>query len=238
MVEELLGSGVGVRQVLYAPAAREDPASSALVERCREEGVPTEEVGGDELAEFADTVTPRGVLAVGQIPGRGWSDLGEGDLMVFDAVQDPGNLGTLLRTAEALGVVGALSLPGTVDTWNPKVVRASAGSVFRVPVLSVDWPEARSRLGEREVPVWAADPEGEPVGRELAVPPRVALVLGNEGSGVSQAVLADASRRVAVSVRGRVESLNVAVAGALLMDRIFSARRHDPAPEAGEGGRR
>lgn len=230
LLEELLSSPVEVRHVLHTPEAAEEPEVAGLLDRCARAGVPREAVPEEELAEFADTVTPRGILAVAEIPGRpeglpGVLGPEAGDLVVLDAVQDPGNAGTILRTAEALGVAGVASLEGTVDVWNPKVVRASAGSLFRLPVLDATWPEVEGWARETETPVWAADVEGEPVGRGDEVPGRVALVLGNEGSGVRDEVLAGADRRVAVRLRGRVESLNVAVAAAILMDRIFSARR-------------
>jgi len=224
LLGELLASPVRIRHVLWTREAAHDPDAALLLERCRAAGVPCEEVSGTELAELADTVTPQGLLAIVEVPDRGWDDLPEGDLLVFDGVQDPGNLGTLLRTAEAMGVRGAVTLEGTVDPWNPKAVRASAGSIFRVPVVAARRDEVAARLGAGGWSVWAADVEGTPFRRGEALPDRVALVLGNEGAGVSAALLEAAGRRVAVELAGDVESLNVAVAAAVLMDRIFSSR--------------
>lgn len=225
LVEELLGGRLDVRHVLYTDRGADDREVARQLRACRERGIPVEEVGERELAEFADTVTPQGILAVAALPEGGWSRIPDGDVLVCDRVQDPGNLGTLLRTAEALGVVGAVSLKGTVDAWNPKTVRASAGSVFRIPVVDAEWGQASRRLRSRGLPIWAADADGEPLDRDDRVPERVALVLGNEGAGVRPEILKAADRRVAVRLRGPVESLNVAIAAALLMDRIFSARR-------------
>lgn len=224
LLEELLGAPPSPRHVLYTPEAANEPSTGALLSRCREEGVPCEEVAPSELEEFADTVTPQGVLAVAEIPAWSWDDLPVGDLLVLDAVQDPGNAGTVLRTAEALGVGAAVSLAGTVDVWNPKVVRASAGSVFRLPVVDGEWPAVEPRLRQRATRLWVADPAGAPVVRGDEVPDRVALVLGNEGAGVRSEILEASDRRVAVPIPGPVDSLNVSVAAALLMDRIFSAR--------------
>lgn len=224
LLEELLASPVRVRHVLWtrdpAPAA----GTVALLDRCREAGVPCEEVDPGQLSELADTVTPQGILAIVEIPRRRWEDLPGGDLLVLDAVQDPGNLGTLLRTAEAMGVRGAVTLEGTVDPWNPKVVRASAGSVFRLPIVCETRPEVVGRLRRGGWSVWAADAEGEPLVRGGPLPARIALVLGNEGAGISPELVDAADRRVAVELVGGVESLNVAVAAAILMDRIFSSR--------------
>lgn len=225
LVSDLLASGLEVRHLLHTRGADREPDTAGLLERARDAGVPVEAVDGGELAEFADTVTPQDVLAVAAIPARDREELGEGDLVVLDAVQDPGNAGTILRTAEALGAAGAVSLKGTVDLWNPKTVRASAGALFRLPVLDDEWPSAGRWIGAEGRPLWAADAAGEDVARGDAVPARLALVLGNEGSGVREEILSAADRRVAVRLPGGAESLNVAVAAALLMDRIFSARR-------------
>lgn len=224
LLRELLDSPAEGSRVYYT----EDFAGDELLSRCRAAGMESELVGRGELEEFADTVTPQGILAVARVPRAGWEDLPADGLLVFDGVQDPGNLGTLVRTAEAMGMKGAVCLPGTVDPWSPKVTRAAAGSTFRVPVVQAEWEEAASRLAERETEVWAADVLGEPVWRGEGRPSRLAVVLGNEGRGVSEEVLGRSSRRVRVPIAGRVDSLNVAVAGALLIDRIFGA--------AGPGG--
>ena len=227
LLEELLASPARVRHVLWTREGAGDPRSAALLARCREVGIEDEEVEPAELAEVADTVSPQGLLAVVEIPRRGWEDLPAGDLLVLDGVQDPGNLGTLLRTAEAMGVAGAVTLEGTVDPWNPKVVRASAGSVFRLPVVAASREGVADRLRADGWRVWAADAGGEPLPRGQAPPAvagRLALVLGNEGAGVSPELLAAADRRVSVRLAGDVESLNVAVAAAILMDRIFTSR--------------
>ncbi len=228
LLRELLDSGLRLRQVLSTDEEAADPETAPLLDRARSAGVPIETVSEGLLVELADTVRPQGVLTVFEVPRYDWSDLPDGDLLVFDGVQDPGNLGTLLRTAEALGVGGAVALEGTVDPWNPKAVRASAGSVFRMPVVRAGRPEAVRELGSEDRPLWAADAGGEPLPRGGPLPERVALVLGNEGAGVSRELLEAAERRVAIPLADEVESLNVAVAAALLMDRIFSSRKPSP----------
>jgi TrmH family RNA methyltransferase len=177
-------------------------------------------VSDRELAELSDTVTPQGILVVAAIP-RGDRQLPGSRLLVVDGVQDPGNLGTLIRTAEALGVEGVIVLPGTVDPWSPKVVRAAAGASFRIPVSEMGRDEVIRRLAEREIPIWASAADGDPLPRVAAGPERVALVVGNEGAGVSSAVRGAAARIVAVEHSGDAESLNVAIAAAILLDRIF-----------------
>ena len=202
----------------------EDPSRQRLlelVERVRERGAKVEEVPARDLADLADTVTPQGVLSMARIPSADWTVASRGRILVLDAVQDPGNLGTLVRTAEALGLEAVVALRGTVDPWNPKAVRAAAGSAFRVPILAAEWEEANDRFRREDVVVWAADGAGAPFRRGDVAPRRLALVLGNEARGVSAPVLRAASRSVSVPMAGRVESLNVAVAGAILLDRLF-----------------
>lgn len=228
LLEDLVASEREVVHLLHTSEAAGSARARAVIDRCRERGVPTEEVPEGELRRYADTVTPQGLLAVARIPEPDWDELPAGDVVVLDAVQDPGNVGTVLRTAEALGAVGAVALPGTVDAWNPKVVRASAGSVFRLPVIEASGEEAVERLRARGGPIWASDAVGEPLSRGDPVPRGIALVLGNEGSGVGEELLAAADRRVAIPLPGGAESLNVAVASAILMDRIFATRRTGP----------
>jgi TrmH family RNA methyltransferase len=221
VVGELATSGLSVELVVWAPAVLEDDSIVRLVEGFERSGVEVRETPGRALAELADTVTPQGILAVARIPLRDWHDLDLARILLLDAVQDPGNLGTLVRTAEAMAMGGVVCLAGTVDPWSAKAIRAAAGSSLRLPILTTAWDEAHQHLEAADVSLWATDPRGTPFRRDDPVPPRTALCLGNEGSGVSEAVLKTAVRRVALPLAGRVESLNVSVAGAILMDRMF-----------------
>jgi len=221
VLAELLRSGRPVTMVLYTEAALEEPAGQALLAAAVEAGVPAELVSDAELRSHADTVTPQGWLATAPLPGWTWSDVDGARLMILDAIGDPGNVGTLIRAAEALGAGGVITLQGTADPWGPKVVRAAAGSSLRLPVLEARAPEVLDRLREWNTPLWAAEAHGEIVERTEPRLPRLALVLGNEGAGVSAPMREAADRIVAIPMRGEVESLNAAIAGAILMDRLF-----------------
>ncbi len=221
MVRELAVSDLSIELVAWSPAAVDDDSIVRLVEDFERSGVEVRETPGRVLAELSDTVTPQGVLAVARIPDRDWHDLDPARILLLDAVQDPGNLGTLVRTAEAMAMGGVVCMAGTVDPWSGKAVRAAAGSSFRLPILTASWSDTRRHLAAEDVSLWAADPRGTPFRRADPVQSRTALCLGNEGSGVSEPVLEAASHRVALPLAGRVESLNVSVAGAILMDRMF-----------------
>jgi TrmH family RNA methyltransferase len=218
-VEDLAASPLPVRLAVAASTLGDTPRGRALLDLLATQRVAVHETGERELAALADTETPQGILAVAPIPSAGLDDLDVARepavIVVLDAVQDPGNFGTLARTAEALGAAGVVALPGTVDPWNPKSVRAAMGSSFRLPIVPAAWDELAPWLGERGFATLAAAAGGEP----LPDPPpaRAALVLGNEGAGVSAETMARADRVVGIPLRGRAESLNVAAAGAVLM---------------------
>jgi RNA methyltransferase, TrmH family len=127
----------------------------------------------------------------------------------------------MIRTAHALGADATLALPGTVDVWNAKVVRSAMGSLFRHHVQHIDVEEFRAFAGAHDVECWAADAAGESF-RPLRTPARLALMVGNEGAGLSAEAGALASRRVALPMRGDAESLNVAVAAGILLYHVIT----------------
>lgn len=221
-VEELLASPIEVAGMLVGHAAMNEPRVDALRARAAERGVTVKEVTDAEFASAADTDAPQGVLAIGAIPTVVLPPVSTTTRwLVLDALQDPGNLGTIIRTAAALGVDATIVLPGTVDPWNAKVVRGAMGTLFRHPVVPMTWEACASACRRGDVALWAAAADGDTVGGgapdAFEVPSRVALVVGNEGAGVSEAILAAAARRVAIPMTPGVESLNAAVATGILL---------------------
>jgi TrmH family RNA methyltransferase len=132
-------------------------------------------------------------------------------------LQDPGNLGTILRSAEAFGAQAVLSLPGTVSAWNPKAVRASAGSLFRLPLLSVGAEECFTRLRHAGVKIWTTAVNGAKAANRIDLAGPVALIIGNEGNGVSKELATQADGAVTIPCPGPVESLNAAAAASVLL---------------------
>ena len=218
-VEELARSGMTIRGALVAPQLHDAPRGEALVAALRARDVPVEEVTALEFASAAETESPQGVIAVGEIPTHGFEaipDDWKGTILILDAVQDPGNVGTILRTAVALGVVATVALPGTVDLWNAKVVRSGMGAHFKHTLFSGTWSELDSFRKRTGLELLAADASGTDVASAKAGS-RVALVVGNEGSGLSGEARARASRIVSLPIQPNVESLNVAVATGILL---------------------
>lgn len=226
-VEEALSSTWPVELMAYCPGIAESRRGEVLLENAASRGISLLEVEEALFRELAGTDTPQGVLAVVGQCETTLEDLqpaAEPALLVLvDGVRDPGNLGTIVRSADAAGVGGVILLKGTADIYNPKALRATMGSIFHVPVVDgVDAGELMHYLSSRGIKTVAGDPHGEKViyGSDLAV--SCALVVGNEAGGAGEAVMEMVSERVRIPMPGRAESLNVAVAAAIL---IYEALR-------------
>jgi TrmH family RNA methyltransferase len=218
-VEELLRSSLSMRGALVDESFADTPRGAAIVERLHHAKIPSEVVSTHDFSSAAETESPQGVLAIAEVPSYRLDNLPSVDrmrLLVLDAVQDPGNVGTIVRTAAALGVTATFSLPGTVDLWNSKVVRSGMGAHFHHPCLSGTWDDLDSFRRDRGIELWAADVGGQSVA-ELEPPSRLAIVVGNEGAGLSSSARSRAARLIALPIATAVESLNVAVAAGILL---------------------
>lgn len=174
----------------------------------------------DIFASAVSTDQPQGIAALVHPPASSADALFAATpplLLVLAGLQDPGNVGTLIRSAEAFGASGVLLLPGTASPWNPKALRASAGSAFRVPLLAIGEADALALLRDRHVPALAAVAHSGVAIQDAHLAGPAALLIGNEGAGLSPALLAAAARRVTIPMPGPVESLNAAIAGSLLL---------------------
>ncbi len=229
LVEEALAGGISIRGAAVSPTLESTTRGKTLKATLAERSVHLEHFAEGELEALADTEHPQGVVAV--IEPRRWK-LGDirlhpgGTILVLDGVQDPGNVGTMLRTAMALGASGLVALKGTADLTNPKVIRAAMGASFRLPAVPVSPEEfvAWSRLQLAEI--WVAQASGQPLDqlpRRSSDRPPVALVVGNEGAGVSESLERVAGRRIAIPLAQGVESLNVAVAAGILLYEVTRA---------------
>jgi RNA methyltransferase, TrmH family len=218
VVEDLLTSGLRIDWVLAASSLEDSARGQRLLGDIRSRGLPLRLLADDAFQKVAATEHPQGVLAVAGTPAADWTAVTSADadavVLLLDAVQDPGNFGTIVRTAEALGAAAVIALTGSVDPWNPKSVRAAAGSLFRVPILSADWEAARERLRSAGYRLLASVVGSDPPRLRGE---RVGLVLGNEGAGVSPEIRSSVDGTVGVPLRGRAESLNVAAAAAILL---------------------
>jgi TrmH family RNA methyltransferase len=220
LVADAIGSGARLELALYDPEQLASTSAGAALLTVLRDRRGAQEATPAVIAAAADTVHPQGVVAV-----AGWPEQAPeraGVLLVLDALQDPGNVGTLLRSAEATGVAQVLCTHGTADLYSPKVVRAAMGAHFRLAMeQDLGWEQVAERLevvdhvyaadAAARMPYFAADWR-QPGG----------LIIGNETQGLSDAAQAVATKRISIPMLGRAESLNAAVAGSVI---LFEALR-------------
>jgi len=218
-VEELSRSALAIHGVLVAPQLADAPRGAALRASLRDRGVEILDVSAQEFASAAETESPQGVLAIAAVPPHSLDTLVLppcARIVVLDAVQDPGNVGTIIRTAAALGAAAVVAMPGTVDLWNAKVVRSAMGAGFFLPTVACTWNALDAFRHRESFALWGADAAGTPL-HELKPADRLALVVGNEGAGLSDDARGRVDRLAALPIASTVESLNVAVATGILL---------------------
>ncbi|GAB4271916.1 MAG: RNA methyltransferase [Candidatus Promineifilaceae bacterium] len=202
--------------VLYTHSWRETEGNNDILQQL---GAPSQAVSDEVMALMSDTVTPPGVLAVAQIVTRPFPPT-PSFLLILDQITNPGNLGTMLRTAAAAGVEGVLLSPGCVDAYNPKVVRGSMGALLRLPVQTADWPQIANVTTKMEV--WVATANGEKSYTAVNWQKPAALIIGNEANGPGPEAHHIATGTTAIPMHAATESLNAATAAAVI---LFEAAR-------------
>ena len=180
-----------------------------------------EAVSGEVFRKMSDTQTPQGILCVVKRPEYRLEQLlavPSPLFLVLEGLQDPGNLGTIVRTGEAAGVTGILMSTGTVDIYHPKTIRATMGSVYRVPFVCVEhMGEMMDMLWERNIHTYAAHLEGKQYYDSFSYREGTAFLIGNEGAGLGKELAEKADDYLKIPMEGQVDSLNAAVAASLLM---------------------
>lgn len=222
LLKEALDYGAVVGQILFDEEALfRSGELQQLEERAREAGCPAAISPPSLFAKAANTDTPQGVIAwVEKIRWTEEEFFGrEGEnLIVLDRLQDPGNLGTILRTADSAGFGGAVLLKGCGDIYGPKTVRAAAGTLFRLPVWICDGPEDMfALLRKHGKKVFATALEDSQVYFRCDLRRDAAIVIGNEGNGICTEILEGADQRITIPMEGRTESLNAGIAAGILM---------------------
>lgn len=192
-------------------------------------GYPYEVLSDSVFKHISDTMTPQGILCVLKMPEYTLRDLFGADtplLLVTENVQDPGNLGTMFRTAEGAGVTGILMSKNTVDVFNPKTIRSTMGSVYRMPFLyTEDLKEAVESLKNQGVSCYAAHLKGKDFYDKADYTKPTAFLIGNEGNGLSEELADTADTYIKIPMQGSLESLNAAMAAGILMYEASRQRR-------------
>jgi TrmH family RNA methyltransferase len=219
-VDEVVRAGIRPALVFYTESWAETSSGQRLLSSLCGAGEGVWLVSDEVLAACADTETPQGVLVVVSFVHL---EPRPGLLLLLDQIRDPGNLGTLLRSAEAAGVGQVLLAPNTVDHYNPKVVRGAMGAHFRLAVTSLGWPAIGAQVTGRAV--WLADAHGEVQYDAVDWTQPSALIVGGEATGASKQSADLATGRVAIPMAGGVESLNAAMAATVILFEAARQRR-------------
>jgi TrmH family RNA methyltransferase len=232
LVAAALDAGAAIEAVYHAPEARTVPGVAAVLDRALAAGVRVFGLAGGVIERVSDTTTPQPVLAVVATVDVGLEEvLAAPMLFVLVDVRDPGNLGAILRVAGGSGAGGVVCCEGTADVYNPKTVRASAGTLFTVPIVQAIPPEvALVRIGAAGYRRTGTAARGGVDYRHAHLGDKVALVLGNEARGLGDALAGLLDEVVTIPMAGSTESLNVATAAAVL---AFGLARQSQQPPGG-----
>lgn len=192
--------------------------------------VPYEIVADSVFRAVSDTQTPQGILAVVRMPKYTMDDMLRGDqthLLILESVQDPGNLGTMVRTGEGAGITGVVMNRTTVDLFNPKTIRSTMGSIYRVPfVVADDLEQTLQMLKKKGVRLYAAHLKGQKQYDAFDYTGATGFLIGNEGNGLSDEIANAADSYIRIPMEGQVESLNAAISASLLMYECNRQRRN------------
>jgi RNA methyltransferase, TrmH family len=221
LLEEALRSNLDVTTLFFTEGQEALLSSLPLSSTTELLAVPS-----DLLCSALATETPQPIAALIDAPHFRWDNLYQSTALIVVAVglQDPGNLGTLVRSAEAFGATGMITLEGTVNPWNPKALRASSGSTFRLPILASTEHECFSQLRKEGIRIAASTVLDGISLEEMDWSQPTALLIGNEGSGLTSQQVNAADLRVTIPCPGLVESLNAAVAASILLYTASSDR--------------
>lgn len=223
--------------LIYTASGFQSPEIKETVVKAQQHGVPNLRVSEPVLTSLADAATPQGVMAVMDMPSPE-PVAGNGKVFVLlDQVRDPGNAGTIIRTADAAGADGVYLTAGSVDLYNSKVLRSTQGSIFHLPVAAeVDPVSCLDTFRRKGIPVFVADPRARRSHTEVRYPGRFVLAVGNEIRGVSREVRDRADHSVRVPLQGRADSLNVAMACGVILYEALRQRHRRKTSKTGKRG--
>ncbi|WP_414049903.1 TrmH family RNA methyltransferase [Macrococcus animalis] len=209
LVEEAAKSNVDIEMILTVTP---DKLTKVMIENSKQQFEITFKIA----EKLSQTEAPQGIYAVCNIPEPNKIELNQ--VLYLDRIQDPGNVGTIIRTADAAGIDAVIIAKGTVDIYNDKVLRASQGSVFHIPVFEMDFEEAKSKVQGK---VFGTSLEDATDYKQVETTPQFMLVLGNEGQGVDESILNQTDENLYVPIHGKAESLNVAVCAGILLYQLI-----------------
>ncbi len=225
MIEESQGN---LQKVFVSESVYEEEKETAFLKNLKRD-YPFEIVSDKVLKEVSDTMTPQGMIGVAKLPEYTLDEVikgKEGMLVLLEDLRDPGNLGTIMRTAEGAGALGVILSKDSVDLFNPKVIRSTMGSVFRVPFLYVEnFKETIDAIQKEDYLLYATHLKGARYYDEEAYGKKCGVIIGNEAKGISEEVANMANCLVKIPMGGKLESLNASVAAGIMMYEVYRQRR-------------
>ncbi len=238
LLDAALASDQDVEAIFLDGATEPDERVASMMTTARSKGVPVFTLAPGVLARVADAKTPQPVLATYHFRPLDLDALrADGVVIVLDEVRDPGNAGTVIRSAEAAGAAAVVFSGSTVDPYNPKTLRATAGAIFHVPVVVAPLAAVVDVMRARGAKVWAAVVRDGVALESVDLSGPVAVVVGNESEGLDQASVELCDGRVSINMVGRSESLNLGVAASLIAFEALQQRqgteRQSPRPSLG-----
>lgn len=228
-VAEALKGNMNIKYIVLSEAFLSNAGSSVLLQKINENDIVSYVIPDSIFSSVSDTKTPQGILAVLPLERKQLKDavFDGGLLVILDTIKDPGNMGTIIRTADAAGCEGVIIPEGCVDVYNPKVLRSTMGSVFHVPVYHCcSMAEAMDIAGKNGYLLYASHLEGSVSIYEADLSARIALIIGSEAEGIGEQTAKDANLLIRIPMEGRAESLNASVAAGIM---IFEAMRQKSA---------
>ncbi|NLK71542.1 MAG: RNA methyltransferase [Clostridiales bacterium] len=228
LIEEAIKNEADINLVIYKDSFLNIPYQEELIDFLDEKNIPVYHVP-DELFEYiSDTENPQGIISVVMKPVFDFSEIFNkpySNVLLIDKLQDPGNMGTILRTADASGIDGVIVMKGSVDLYLSKTVRSAAGSVFRVPILIMDDAyEAISLLRKYNKKILATSPRAKNCYYDVNISGDTALVIGNEANGVSEEFMSNSDYKIKIPMLRDTESLNASIAAAVIMYEMVRQR--------------
>lgn len=230
LCEEMANSNWEAESVLFTSSFQNSANGKKLLQKFERKNVKTIPVKDEIIKKLSDTVTPQGIIAVIKIKefrlNELWSE-SSNIILALDAIRDPGNVGTLIRTADAFGIDGVILSSDTVELYNPKVVRSTMGSIFHLPIFDdVDLEKTIPQLKRQNFKIYGTNiREGKNL-ETFDYSEKICLLIGNEAEGLNKNLLDLSDEIIRIPIFGRAESLNASVAGGILLYEITKTKRH------------
>ncbi len=225
-IQDILSEASQIEIILFEKRIESLTGGEDLIRKCEEAGIKSAQVTESIMKKIADTQTPQGVVAIVHVPEYDLNEILRGSqfLLMLDEIQDPGNMGTLIRSAEAAGFDAVILTPGSTDPYSMKCIRAATGAVLYIPVFELkSTEEAWEKLRQNQYRILGAALENGKVYTSETYDPPVALIIGNEARGINPTLLAKMDGAITIPMKGKTQSLNAAIAGSVLMFHVAAA---------------